>query len=190
MTDPIKKSIAILKSGGIVIFPTDTAFGIGCRIDNPEVVNRLFNIRRRPDGKPSPVLVSNEEMAKQWVDEVPKQARDLMKEYWPGGLTIVLKSTKEEVPELVKGGTDTLGVRMPNHEDMLTVVEGVGVPVLASSANFAGEPTPFTFEQIDPKLIKLADFVLPGECSLHEQSTVVDATVTPYTILREGAVKL
>ena len=190
MTDPTQKAIAILKSGGIVIFPTDTAFGIGCRIDNAEVVNRLFNIRKRPELKASPVLVSSVEMAEEWVDEIPKQARLLMKKHWPGGLTIVLPSTKAEVPTLVKGGTDTLGVRMPDHKDVLEIVEAVGVPILASSANFAGAHTPYSYEEIDPKLIKLSDFVLPGECSLKESSTVIDATVTPFKILREGAVKL
>lgn len=190
MSDEMQKAIKILKTGGIVIFPTDTAFGIGCRIDNAEVVNRLFNIRKRPDHKASPVLVSSIEMVAQWVDEVPQHAHKLMQKHWPGGLTIVLKSSTDKVPSLVKGGTDTLGVRMPNHKEMLEIVAEVGVPILASSANFAGAKTPFSYEEIDPKLVKLADFVLSGECSVKEPSTVIDATVTPVKMLREGAVKL
>src|SRR5690606_15735462 len=119
MIDPLEKAVNVIKSGGIVIFPTDTAFGIGCRIDNETTVTRLFNIRKRPNTKAAPVLVSSIDMAREWVDEINPQAEKLIDEYWPGGLTIVLPSTDLRVPSLVKGGGNTLGVRMPDHEDIL-----------------------------------------------------------------------
>ncbi len=190
MIDPIDKATTVIKSGGVVIFPTDTAFGIGCRIDNESAVTRLFNIRKRPENKATPVLVSDKEMASKWVDEISPSANKLIKKHWPGGLTIILPSHDARVPSLVKGGSDTLGVRMPDHEDILRIIQGVGVPILAPSANFSGEQTPFTIDELNPKLVRLADFVLPGECKVKEPSTVVDSTVTPYKVLREGAVKL
>lgn len=190
MIDPLEKATNVIKSGGIVIFPTDTAFGIGCRIDNETTVTRLFNIRKRPNTKATPVLVSSIEMAREWVDEVSPKAEKLMKEYWPGGLTIVLPSTNEKVPGLVKGGGDTLGVRMPDHQEILQLISNVGVPILAPSANLAKEETPFTVDELNPKLVRLVDFVLPGECKFKQPSTVVDTTVNPVKVLREGAVKL
>lgn len=187
----IQKTIEILKEGGIVIFPTDTAFGIGCRIDDERAVARLFEIRRRPETKATPVLVAGLEMAEQWVDEIPVPAREVMMKYWPGGLTVVLNSSDTRVAKLVKGGGSTLGVRMPDHDDLLQVIAGVGVPIIGSSANFAGEATPFLQEDLDPELIKLVDFVLPGKTKGGTQpSTVIDGTTEPFKILREGALRL
>jgi L-threonylcarbamoyladenylate synthase len=187
----IQEAISVLRDGGIIIFPTDTAYGIGCRIDNESAVDRLFAIRKRPETKATPVLVSSREMVQNWVDEVPEQAEELMRKYWPGGLTIVLNSNTTRVVKLVKGGGNTLGVRMPDHSDLIQIIEGVGIPIIGSSANFAGEKTPFSFEEIDPQLIKSVDFVFPGETSgIKQSSTVVDCTTEPYKILREGAIKL
>lgn len=188
--EEINQAIEVLENGGIIIFPTDTAFGIGCRIDRKDSVERLFRLRNRPENKATPVLVSSIEMAEQWVDTISEFARSLMEQYWPGGLTIVLKSHNKRVSPLVQGGTDTLGVRMPDHEDLLKIIEKVGVPILGPSANFAGEPTPFQMEHIDPKLAKLVDYVVPGKTKQRQSSTVVDCTVTPFKILRQGAVRL
>lgn len=190
MIDPLEKAVNVIKSGGIVIFPTDTAFGIGCRIDNETTVTRLFNIRKRPNTKAAPVLVSSIDMAREWVDEINPQAEKLIDEYWPGGLTIVLPSTDLRVPSLVKGGGNTLGVRMPDHEDILQLVSKVGVPILAPSANLSDDDTPFTVDELNPKLVRLVDFVLPGESKIKQTSTVVDSTVNPFKVLREGAVDL
>lgn len=186
----LQKASEIVRDGGIIIFPTDTAFGIGCRIDSPAAVEKLFTIRRRSTHKATPVLVGSIEMAEMWVDGIPNAVRELMDHYWPGGLTIVLPSTKQEIPPLVKGGTDTLGVRMPNHLDVLSLINTVGVPLIGSSANFEGENTPYEFQDLNPELVKLVDYVLPGECTTKQASTVVDCTTEPYTILREGAVQL
>src|SRR3989344_181169 len=103
MNKNITKAISILKTGGIVIFPTDTAFGIGCRIDDEKAVKRLFTIRKRPVAKAVPVLVSSINMAKEYVDNLDLKVLELMKKYWPGGLTIVLSSQTKNVVPLVRG---------------------------------------------------------------------------------------
>src|SRR5487761_627636 len=114
--DDVTEAIRVLKKGGIVIFPTDTAFGIGCRIDDEEAVKRLFRIRKRPENKAVPVLVSSLHMAQKYVQEIQQDVVEkLIKPYWPGALTIVLASRNDRVPELVRGGTDTVGVRVPDH---------------------------------------------------------------------------
>jgi len=186
----IQKVIGLLKKGGVGIFPTDTAFGIGCRIDNADSVQRLFDIRNRPYEKAVPVLISGIEMAEECVCEISQAVRDLITQYWPGGLTIILKCRTEKVPKLVRGGGNTIGIRMPNNETSLDLIRGVGVPILGPSANFAGEKTPYSFQELDPKLTKIVDFVLNGECRIKMASTVLDCTVSSWKIVREGAVKL
>jgi L-threonylcarbamoyladenylate synthase len=187
----IQQAIRIIKQGGIVIFPTDTAFGIGCRIDDEKAIKRLFTIRKRPKTQATPVLLADLKMGEKYLQLVPDEViENLIELYWPGALTIVLKSKTENVPELVRGGTDTIGVRVPDHLTMLEIINGVGVPILGPSANFHGEKTPYSFKELDPELIKLVDYVVPGECHTKQASTVVDCTVSPWKILRQGAVDL
>ncbi len=179
-----------MRQGGIVIYPTDTAFGIGCRIDDYAAVDRLFTLRRRPISQAMPVLVSSMEMANLYYDSPSDIVRRLMKTYWPGALTIAAKCHKDLIYSPIRGGGDTVGLRMPNHEVALKIIKAVGVPILGPSANFHGDPTPYRFEDIDPELAKLVDFVVPGICLVKQASTVVDCTDQPYAILRQGAVKL
>ena len=114
----------------------------------------------------------------------------MIAKYWPGALTIVIPCIKEKVPELVRGKGNNLGVRMPDHEVALEIIKGVGVPLLGPSANFHGEVTPFIFEELDTELIKLVDYVVPGECRSKQASTVIDCSVTPWKILRQGVINL
>ena len=191
MKNDVQQTIDTLVRGGIVIFPTDTAFGIGCRIDDEKAVQRLFKIRKRAETKPAPVLVSSIAMAEKWVDIPSQNVRSLMENYWPGGLTIILNSKSTRVSKLVKGGGNTLGVRMPDHTNLLQIIEKIDVPIIGSSANFAGEPTPYLYNELSHELIQLVDFVLPGNTKGGTQaSTVIDCTKEPFVILREGVVKL
>lgn len=188
--DALGKAVEILKDGGIVIYPTDTAFGIGCRIDNAKAVDKLFKIRKRPRTQATPVLVSSIGIALLYFDDPSQIVRHLMKTYWPGALTIVAPCKKELVYSPIRGGADTIGLRMPNHPAALSIVEGVGIPILGPSANFHGDKTPYRFQDLNPELAKRVDFVVPGECTVKEQSTVVDCTTDPYSIIRQGAVRL
>lgn len=191
MEDQITKATKILNKGGIIIFPTDTAFGIGCRIDNTDAIKRLFTLRKRPENKATPVLVSSREMAQEYLQPIPETVKkELIDRFWPGALTIVLSSKMDKVPDLVRGGTNTLGVRMPDHDVTLEIIEKVGVPILGTSANFHGGSTPYSFEELDPELVKLVDFVVKGECIVKEASTVIDCTKEPWEVLREGAVRI
>jgi len=189
MEQSIEKAVQILEDGGIVIFPTDTAFGIGCRIDDEKAVERLFKLRKRPSEKATPVLVDTVKMAQDFVKPIPQEIIDtLIEPYWPGALTIVLPCKTEKVPSLVCGGGATLGVRIPNHPLARSLIRNLGIPLLGPSANFAGEQTPFTFNELNPELVKLVDYIVAGECTLKQPSTVIDCSVTPWKILREGAI--
>ncbi len=184
------EAVAILQGGGIVIYPTDTAFGIGCRIDMHASVDRLFALRRRPAAQAMPVLVSSIAMALTYYDSPTDIVRHLMEKYWPGALTIVAPCKKNLLYSPIRGGGETIGLRMPNHKVALTLINGVGVPILGSSANFHGSATPYRMEDLDPALVALIDGVVPGVCSVGIASTVVDANVHPLKILRQGAVTL
>lgn len=185
-----ERAIHILKEGGIVIYPTDTAFGIGCRVDDRQAVDRLFRLRRRPQTQATPVLVDSEEMALPYFATPSDIVRHLMRTHWPGALTIVAPCKKELIYSPIRGGGEALGVRMPNHEVALALIRGVGVPLLGPSANFHGKPTPYRQEDLDAKLVTLVDVVVPGICKLGQVSTVVDCSVEPYRIIRQGAVNL
>jgi L-threonylcarbamoyladenylate synthase len=190
MKNAIKQAIEILKNGGIVIYPTDTAFGIGCRIDDEKAVDRLFTIRKRPRSQATPVLVSSIDQALPYLDSPSDIVRHLMKTYWPGALTIIAPCKKNKIYSPISGGGKTVGIRMPDHPDILTVIAGVGVPILGPSANIHGEKTPFLFKDLDPVLVHQVDFVLAGTCKKKAVSTVVDCSVDPYVVIRQGTVKL
>ncbi len=186
----IKKAIKTLNDGGIIIYPTDTAFGIGCRIDNHEAVDRLFKLRRRPRAMATPVLVSSQKQSLLYFDHPSQIVRRLMQDYWPGALTIIYRCRQNLIYSPIRGGGETVGLRMPNHPTVLAIIEGVGVPVLGPSANFHGEPTPYRLADLNHDLSKLVDLVVPGIMSVGQASTVVDCTTDPYKIIRQGAVKL
>lgn len=191
MNQDINKAVEVLQQGGIIIFPTDTAFGIGCRIDDEKAVDRLFKIRKRSTEKATPVLVDTVKMAQDYLEPIPQNVIDqLIEPYWPGALTIVLQSRIGKVPSLVRGGGSTLGVRIPNHPIARSIIRNLGIPILGPSANFAGEHTQYSFKDLNPELIKLVDYVVPGECTIKEASTVIDCSITPWKILRQGAIKI
>lgn len=186
----IARAVEILNKGGIVIYPTDTAFGIGCRIDDTAAVDRLFTIRRRPMNQPTPVLVESVKQSLSYLDPSNDIVRRLMNTHWPGALTIIARCKKNLIHSPIRGGGETVGLRQPDHETALAIIRGVGVPILGPSANFHGSPTPYTFEALDPELTKLVDYVVPGEGKAGNVSTVVDTTTNPIRIVRQGAVTL
>lgn len=185
----LDQAIKIVRDGGIIIFPTDTAFGIGCRVDREDSVRKLFEMRRRPSEKAMPVLFDSIKQVKDYVLPFDKDVENLMNKYWPGALTIILNCKIDEIPDLVRGGGDTLGVRVPDHDLILELIKSVGVPLIGTSANFAGRETPFGLKGLDKDLIKLVDFVLEGKTKGRRYaSTVIDVTKNPWKIIRQGEV--
>lgn len=187
----IERAIGILKKGGIIVYPTDTAFGIGCRIDDEKAIKRLFAIRKRPKEQAVPVLVDTVKMAQEYLEPIPKEVIDkLIEPYWPGALTIVLPCKKDRVPQLVRGGGNTLGVRIPNHPIARSIIRAVGVAILGPSANLHGKKTPYEVRDLNRELVSQVDYLIEGECSLKQPSTVIDCSQKPWKIVREGAIKI
>lgn len=189
--EDLRKAIEVIKQGGIVIFPTDTAFGIGCRMDNEDAIKRLFEIRKRPVGQATPVLFDSVKTVRKYVNPFDVKIEGLMDKFWPGALTIILKCDISMVPDLVRGGGKNLGVRIPDHEIPRKIVKEIGLPILGPSANFHGEKTPYKFEELDKELIKLVDFIVEGKTKGENlASTVIDCTDEPWRIIRQGNVEI
>lgn len=173
----INKAVSVLKSGGVIIFPTDTVFGIGCLASNERAVERIKQIKSSSQN--FPILLSDIGQVES-VGIMNPVAEQLAKKYWPGGLTLIIQNNK--------GGT--VGVRIPQSELILSVIDTIGEPIVGTSANFHGDPAPTTYKEINPKLSELVDLAIEGECKNNKESTVVDSTVNPPKILRQGAVKI
>jgi L-threonylcarbamoyladenylate synthase len=192
MSNQLDEAVGVFKKGGIVIFPTDTAIGIGCRMDDDKTLKRLVEIRKRPKNKPLLILVNSVEMAEKYLLPIPQKVKnELIKPYWPGKLTIILKCDTEKVSFPVKDKKNTLGVRFPDNKILFELINRLGVPIVAPSANFSGEKTPFRFEDLNPELVKKVDYVLNEKISLEKDvSTVIDCVVEPWKIIRQGATKI
>src|SRR5579862_9197242 len=133
MNDQINKAVEVLNNGGIIIYPTDTAFGIGCRIDKKNAIERLFEIRKRPITQATPVLINSIEMAKEYVTQIPQNVKELMEKYWPGALTIVLPCQAEKVHPFVRGNGNNIGIRIPDNQIILSIISKIGIPILGPS---------------------------------------------------------
>jgi len=168
----VKKAIKTLKSGGVIAFPTETVFGIGASIKRPEAIKRIFKIKKRPKNKPLQVLIANLSQAKK-LGKFNKQIEEFAKKHWPGPLTLVVYK-KRTVPKLVTGGSLKVGLRIPAHRNLLKLINKSG-PIVATSANKAGEKPSLTAKEVKKKLPGV-DYVLPGRVKTGKASKVIDAT--------------
>jgi L-threonylcarbamoyladenylate synthase len=165
----LKKAINILNSGGVVAFPTETVYGIGAALNQPAAIKRIYKIKNRPRSKPLQVLVSTLDEAKS-LGVFNKQALSLAK-VWPGPLTLVVPKTKR-VPKLITGGTQKVGIRIPNNKTVLSLIEKIG-PLVATSANQAGETPALTAKKVKENLPAI-DYILPGRVKFGKASRVIE----------------
>ncbi|HTZ11599.1 MAG TPA: L-threonylcarbamoyladenylate synthase [Candidatus Margulisiibacteriota bacterium] len=176
----IQEAAKALASGGLVILPTETVYGIAANMSDNKAVERLYKVKERPRDKPFSLLIDQKMQIEDFARAIPTAAYKLIDKFWPGPLTLVLKSTRE----------GTVGMRMPDHIVALKVVAFSGVPVICPSANLSGEPAPKTFGEALKAFGGKADFAIDaGASRLGIESSVVDLTVDPLLVLREGAIK-
>ncbi|MFC1495905.1 L-threonylcarbamoyladenylate synthase [Candidatus Margulisiibacteriota bacterium] len=175
----LKESVRILKTGGVIIFPTDTVYGIGCAYDNKAGIERIYEIKKRPKYKPLQILISDIKQLDALAAEIPAAAQELMEKYWPGALTLILKTKGQRL--------NTIGIRMPNHPIPLQIIKELGKPLAATSANLSGEPDPSSPAEITIK----ADYLIDaGKIENPQASSVIDVTCNPPKILRKGRIKI
>jgi L-threonylcarbamoyladenylate synthase len=183
-------ALAVLRSGGLVAFPTETFYGLGAAALDPAAVRRIFEVKGRPEAKPLLLLVDSIAMVEAVALEIPAGARGLMAAHWPGPLTLVLRA-RAHVPDEVTAGSATVGVRLSAHPLARALVSTLGQPITAPSANPAGLAPPTTAATVLAYFRGRIELVLDGGATAGGQpSTVLDVTVDPPRVLRAGAVRV
>jgi L-threonylcarbamoyladenylate synthase len=168
-----KKAINILKSGGVIAFPTETVFGIGALLSCPAAIRKIYKIKKRPRSKPLQILVASLTQAKK-LGKFSAEAEAFAKKHWPGPYTIIvpIKNTGDDAHRRLF--RQTIGLRIPNHQTILKLIRAVG-PIAATSANQAGKKPALNAKEVKKSLPGI-DYILPGRVKLGKASKVVDAT--------------
>ncbi|MCQ5340828.1 MAG: L-threonylcarbamoyladenylate synthase [Candidatus Methanomethylicia archaeon] len=176
----------MIKKGGVIVYPTDTVYGIGGNPFLEDVVIRIKNIKQREE-KAMPILVSSLEKAKE-IAYFNDLSLKIANTFWPGPLTIVLKTKVKFSPHLT-GGRDSIGLRIPNHELALKIIEASGGALIGTSANISGRPPAISIEDLDEKIKSSVDLIIDGgKCYLGKPSTVIEVIDSKIKIIRIGAI--
>lgn len=184
----IKLAISILKKGGIVAFPTDTVYGLGADPLNAQAVGKIYKVKKRSSNLALPLLLAEKSDLLRVAIVVPEIAWQLAERFLPGGLTLVLRKSPW-VPGSVTAGGDTVAVRIPNHPVTIALIRGLGTPLVGTSANLSGRPSPVTAEEVREQLDDEVDFIIDGgRCPGGTESTVLDLTGKVPALIREGAI--
>lgn len=176
----------LLARGKLVALPTETVYGLAADATQAGAVHANYEAKGRPDTKPLNVLVDGMAMVERICQEIPLDAYRLADAFWPGPLTMILKGNGT-LPDIVPAGGATQGVRCPDHPDTLAVIRALGRPLACPSANRSGHPSPKSADEVLAQLAGGIAAVLDGgRCAVGVESTILDLTVTPYRILRQG----
>lgn len=175
MKEEIEKALKVLRKGGVIIYPTDTVWGIGCDATNEKAVQRIFKIKKRPSKKSMIVLICEAGNIENIVEKVPEIAYDLM-DSWDKPLTIVYDNAINLAKNLISDDK-TIGVRVSRNEFNKELIRQLGRPLVSTSANISGNPTPVFFNEISPELLKTVDYVVD-----YQRKSDVD--VKPSTVIR------
>lgn len=186
-TDKIREAAEIIVSGGTVVFPTETVYGLGANALDEKACEKIFIAKGRPQDNPLIVHVADFDLSK-YVTDISENAKKLMEVFWPGPLTIIMPK-KDIVPLTTTGGLDSVAIRMPSNKIARKLIEFSGVPIAAPSANISGRPSPTTIEHCINDLTGKVDMIIGGEkCDVGLESTVVDTTGDEVVILRPGGI--
>ncbi|MDO8635791.1 MAG: L-threonylcarbamoyladenylate synthase [Dehalococcoidia bacterium] len=184
----LQRAVELLRAGGIGAFPTDTVYGLGARIDSETAIKKIFKAKGRSQGQPLPILIADAEQLRQIAAQIPPLVWKLVERLWPGGLTIVLPKAPQ-ISELISAGGDSVGIRLPKHPVPVALIRGLGIPIIGTSANLSGQPSPVTAKEVIDQFGERLDFVIDGgRCPGGKESTIIDLTQQPPRILREGAI--
>ena len=175
----IKEAAKVLKKGGLVAFPTETVYGVGANFLDKKAIDKLYKIKKRPKNKPFTIHISKFEDLKDLKIKLSKAAERIIYKFWPGPLTIVAFNNKKE----------KIGIRMPKNKIALHLIDECCVPIVAPSANLSGKKPPISAKEVLSVMKNTLDVILDGGFTeIGIESTVLDVTTQPFTILREGAI--
>ncbi|MBN1997460.1 threonylcarbamoyl-AMP synthase [candidate division KSB1 bacterium] len=186
-SDRIRKAAEILQAGGIIGYPTETVYGIGCSVFDSEAVNKIYKLKNRDKSKALIVIAADLIQISDLVETIPESAERLMESFWPGPLTIVFK-VSSRLKEFAFRKSKTIAIRIPDSPICLTLLKVCGFPLVSTSANRSSEPDSTTAEQVEKIFGNELDAIIDGgptPCT--KPSTVIDITKNPARIVRVGA---
>lgn len=184
--EALRQAGEILRTGGLVAFPTETVYGLGGNALNPEASKKIYAAKGRPSDNPLILHIASPEELPPLVRRIPDYARKLMDAFWPGPMTLIFEKS-DIVPRETTGGLDTAAIRMPSHPVANAMIREAGVPVAAPSANLSGRPSPTTAQHVQEDLDGRIDMILDGGAvDIGLESTILDVTGEVPVILRPG----
>lgn len=185
----IAQAAQAIKNGELVAFPTETVYGLGADATNESAVKKVYQAKGRPSDNPLIVHVASVAMVEKYAREIPDKARQLMKTFWPGSLTIILNIKPGSLSKTVTGGLSTVAFRFPDSGPTLELIKEAGVPIVGPSANTSGKPSPTTAQHVFHDLNgKIKGILDDGPTKVGVESTVLDMSTDQPVILRPGAV--
>ena len=186
--DRIDQAVALLKRGGVIAFPTETFYGLGADARDEAAIDKIFGIKGRDFGNPILVVIGDRGHLEAFAADIPEKARKLMDRFWPGPLTIVFRAAASVSPKLT-AGSGKIGIRLTSHPIAMEISKRLGGPVTATSANLSGAPECSSAAEVLSQLEgKIGGLVDGGKTLGGKGSTIVDATVSPVKVLREGVI--
>jgi L-threonylcarbamoyladenylate synthase len=184
----INKAVEILRKGGVIAYPTDTVYGLGTGIYNESGIKRVYEIKKRSAGVALPVLLADVSQIHEVAKDLPPDAWRLIKEFMPGGLTLIVYCSRV-ISDLITAGGDTVAIRIPDHPVPQALIKGLGMPIVGTSANISGRPTLTSAEDVRREFGKSVDMVIDAEPAPNgKESTVVDLASAIPVVLREGVI--
>ncbi|WP_342508453.1 L-threonylcarbamoyladenylate synthase [Sporosarcina sp. FSL K6-2383] len=182
-----QQAVDILTNGGVVAFPTETVYGLGALATDEQAVQKIFEAKGRPSDNPLIVHIGRQAEVANYATHITEDAEKLMDAYWPGPLTLVFDKIPGVIAPNVTPGVETVGIRMPDHAVALGLLRALGGPLAAPSANRSGKPSPTEAVHVFEDLEGLIQLILDGgQTGIGVESTVLDMTTNPPTILRPG----
>lgn len=161
LKDEINKALEVLKNGGVILYPTDTIWGLGCDATNPEAVEKVLKIKNRPAEKSLIVLLDVDSKLQSYVNEIPEVAYDLI-EYAENPLTVIFSNAKNLAPNVINAD-GSVGIRVVKHDFCTPLLQRFRKPIVSTSANLSGKPSPKYFDDLDPEIIDAVDYVVDFE---------------------------
>ncbi len=184
----IEQAAKVIKTGGLVAFPTETVYGLGANALDGEAVKKIYIAKGRPSDNPLIAHISHISQLENLVKEIPPKAQLLIKAFWPGPLTLIFKK-KDIIPSETSGGLDTVAVRFPENKVARLLIDKAGVPIAAPSANSSGKPSPTRASHVEFDLMGKIDVIIDGgHCEFGLESTIVDVSSEIPCLLRPGSI--
>ena len=189
--EPIIKKIAeTVKQGKVIIYPTDTVYGLGANVYDKNVIERIYQIKGREKNHPFSIIIGNVLDLKELIEEIHQPAIILMEKFWPGALTLIFKSSlklKDKLPV----DRENIGVRLPNNKICGFLTKFCGYPIISTSANLSGGKAPYSIEEIPQEIKTSCDIIIDtGKIRSKGESTIIDVSTPIPKIIREGGIPM